>query len=423
VPTLRQLNGPSLDQHDGPPAGAAGGGDIRTLPAPRWWAEQAQALLQACQEAAGAMLGFPESQAYPTHPIMAEFLGVALNTLGEPGDQRMRYGVNAAAVEQRVVEWFANLYDLPADQAWGYVTGSGSEGNTWGLLLGREACGGVQARPVLYSSSAAHYSVAKAALVLGVPHCVVRQQSTGEMDYDSLAAALQENADRPAIILATAGTTMTEAIDDVWAIDAICRKVGVPHHYVHLDAALCGLTLPWHPSPDAPRLTFDGPIQSISVSIHKFWGSPQPCGIALARRPHVERIREAVEYVGSGNGTLFGSRAGFAAVHTWLCIATCEPHMPGLVRQCVDNAAYLTRRMRAVGIDAWRNPHALTVVFPEPGPELLRKHQLPAAEGAAHVITVPSVSWENLDAFVDRLAEDFDPALTSRGPLLTASPA
>jgi histidine decarboxylase len=72
---------------------------------------------------------------------------------------------------------------------------------------------------------------------------IVPADDCGEMDYDALALAAEARADRPAIIVATVGTTMTEAVDDVARIHAALDRAGVPSRHIHVDGALSGGSL------------------------------------------------------------------------------------------------------------------------------------------------------------------------------------
>ena len=58
-----------------------------------------------------------------------------------------------------VLQWFARLWEIDADEMWGYVTNCGTEGNLHGILVGRETL----PDGILYSSKETHYSVFKAA--------------------------------------------------------------------------------------------------------------------------------------------------------------------------------------------------------------------------------------------------------------------
>jgi histidine decarboxylase len=46
------------------------------------------------------------------------------------------------------------------------------------------------------------------------------------------------------------------------------------------------------------------------------------------------------------------------------------------------------------------NPHSLTVVFHQPGEQIVRRYQLACARGLAHAIVMPNVTEDLLDRFV-----------------------
>ena len=102
---------------------------------------------------------------------------------------------------------------------------------------------------------AAHYSVGKAVDLLR--HAVRRRSAptrTGEMDYDDLADQLDRHRDRPAIVVATIGTTMTEAVDDVRRISGVLDAPAHRRRFVHADAALAGIPLALLDPDDAARV-------------------------------------------------------------------------------------------------------------------------------------------------------------------------
>jgi histidine decarboxylase len=74
-------------------------------------------------------------------------------------------------------------------------------------------------------------------------------------------------------------------------------------------------------------------------------------------------------------------------------------------KSCVENAAYLRVELNAIGINAWSNPQALTVVFPKPAEAICKKWQLATDADIAHVICMPGVTREQLDDFVKDIRE------------------
>ena len=109
----------------------------------------------------------------------------------------------------------------------------------YGLYLARE----LHPEAMLYFSEEAHYSI------LNMPHTTVKRRADGEIDYDDLRNMLTVHQDRPAIILATIGTTMRGAVDDIPTIRQIINELHIEQHYIHADAALSGMILPYVDDP------------------------------------------------------------------------------------------------------------------------------------------------------------------------------
>jgi histidine decarboxylase len=201
------------------------------------------------------------------------------------------------------------------------------------------------------------------------------------------------------VIFANIGTTMKEARDDIATIRGILDDLAIENRYIHCDAALCGGYAAF--LEPRPAWDFEDGADSIAISGHKFIGSPIPCGIALARRRHVERIGHSVAYIGSVDTTISGSRNGYTPLLLWYAIRSLGRE--GLRRRTADAlavAAYAEQRLQEVGLAAWRNPQALTVVFPKPPAAVCDKWQLATAGGASHIICMPHVRREQIDALV-----------------------
>jgi len=72
-------------------------------------------------------------------------------------------------------------------------------------------------------------------------------------------------------------------------------------------------------------------------------------------------------------------------------------------KNCLENAAFLRDKLNEIGISAWSNPNALTVVFPKPCVHICKKWQLATENEIAHVICMPGITKEKLMEFVDDL--------------------
>jgi histidine decarboxylase len=324
------------------------------------------------------------------------FLSLPLNNVGDPFYSGY-YGLDSREFELEVLDWFAKLYNAPLDNYWGYVTNGGTEGNMYGLYLARE----LYPKGVVYYSQDTHYSVGKNIRMLNVEHVMIKSRRNGEMDYDDLHHMLSTWRSAPPIILANVGTTMKEGFDDITKIKRILNLLAIPEYYIHVDAALGGMTLPFI---DGSRpFDFSTGAQSMSISGHKFIGAPIPCGVVLALKSNVGRVSRQIEYVGSLDSTVSGSRNGFTPILLWYAINKLGFNgFKKMVRGCLRTAEYMVKKFNEIGIRAWKNDHAITVVFPRPNEQICRKWCLAVEGEIAHVICMPHVSRE----IVDEVAKD-----------------
>ena len=289
----------------------------------------------------------------------------------------------------------AELVQLPADEAWGYVTSGGTEGNMYGIYVGRE----MLRDPVAYFSQDTHYSVLKILHVLNIRNIMIRSQGNGEIDYDDLRESIRINRDAPALIVANIGTTMKGAVDDLDRIRSILEELALPRHYIHADAALNGMILPFVDEPQP--FGFDSGIDSIAISGHKLIGSPLPCGVVVTKKEYTAQIGRAIEYVGALDTTLLGSRNAITPVIIWYSLTkNGRDGFRHIVAQMLDTAEYAVQEFNANGIPAWRARNSATVVFPRPSPYVLFQWQLAPLGDIAHLITMPHVTREMIDLVI-----------------------
>ena len=288
-----------------------------------------------------------------------------------------------------------------ADSFWGYVTNGGTEGNMYGIFLGRE----LFPEGLVYYSEDTHYSVSKILRCLHVRNIMIKSLPDGRIDLDDLRETIKIHRDVPPIIFANIGTTIKGAVDDLDGIRQILDDLAVPQHYIHADAALSGMILPFVDDPQP--WDFAAGVDSIAISGHKMIGSPIPCGVALAKRSHVDRIARSVEYVGTLDTTLAGSRNGITPLFLWYAFRTVG--IKGLrrrVRACFEVADYAIEQFRRIGRDAWRHRNSVTVVFARPLAPIIHKWQLAVHHEVAHIITMPHVTRAMIDQLIDDVAQN-----------------
>ncbi|WP_419919346.1 histidine decarboxylase [Candidatus Poriferisocius sp.] len=337
--------------------------------------------------------GYPVNQNFD-YSELQPLLAFAANNVGDPFGYS-RYQANTHETEREVVHTVAELLRLPTDQAWGYVTSGGTEGNMYGIYVGRE----MLHEPIAYFSQDTHYSVLKILHILKIRNIMIRSQENGEIDYDDLRESIRINRDVPALIIANIGTTMKGAIDDLDRIRGIIEDLALTQYYIHADEALSGMILPFVDDPQP--FGFDHGIDSAAVSGHKMFGSPLPCGVVVTKREHTAQIGRAIEYVGALDTTLLGSRSAIAPVILWYSL-TKHGHdgFREMVARMLDMAEYAVQQFNANGIPAWRNKNSPTVVFPRPSPYVLFQWQLAPLDDFAHLITMPQITHEMIDAII-----------------------
>lgn len=355
--------------------------------------ERLDSYISQVEDRAQHFLGYPIATDFD-YSALLPLLKYPLNNVGDPMVEST-YDLNSRSLEMEVLQFFAGLFRAKPSEWWGYVTNGGSEGNLYGLYLARE----LYPKGMVYYSESTHYSVQKNISLLNMPSIVIRSKENGEIDYEDLAHTIRMNRHLPVIILANIGTTMTEAKDDLQTIKRILKDNAISNSYIHCDAALAGSYAPF--LEPRPAFDFQDGADSIAISGHKFIGSPLPCGVVLVKKLYRDRIGRAVQYIGTLDTTISGSRNGHSAAFLWYAIK--RMGVDGLrrrINQSLEIAAYTVDRLNAMGIKAWRNQNALTVVFPEPDETIIKKWQLATDSGRSHIICMPGVEKADIDRFL-----------------------
>ncbi|MBV9285751.1 MAG: aminotransferase class V-fold PLP-dependent enzyme [Acidimicrobiia bacterium] len=161
---------------------------------------------------------------------IADFITAAVN----------RYTTVAAlapafvAIEQQTIQWICDLFDYPP-HAQGVLTTGGSMANFSAIVTARDNKG----TGTIYVDDQAHHSITKAAALAGFPPTAIRilpSDNDLRLDLDALEKAITDDPD-PALVVASAGTTNTGAVDNLNAVAGIADRHGL---WFHVDAAYGG---------------------------------------------------------------------------------------------------------------------------------------------------------------------------------------
>ena len=207
----------------------------------------------------------------------------------------------AARLENRMVAWIAEIVGYP-EGAGGTLTSGGSVAALTAIVAAREARGLRSRdfpRAVVYATSQEHYSVRKAVHLAGVgeaPCRIVAMDDAYRMAPESLAAHVRKDRAEgllPWLVVSTAGTTNTGAVDPLDAISAIARADGLWHH---VDGAYGG----FYVLVPARREVLRGIEASDSVVLdpHKSLFLPYGSGAVVVRdATHLETFRFGAPYL------------------------------------------------------------------------------------------------------------------------------
>ena len=194
-------------------------------------------------------------------------------------------------IEKSVAKALAHLFGLKGPHAGGISVQGGSASNTTALVVARNTlfpdtkengnCS--QGRKlVLFTNAHGHYSIEKAAQMLGLGRTSVWSvavDAEGQMSTEDLETQInkaKEGGFTPFFVNATAGTTVLGSFDSFPAISKVCKA----HHlWLHIDASWGGPAIfaPRH----AHKLAGSHLADSLAINPHKMMGVPLTCSFLL----------------------------------------------------------------------------------------------------------------------------------------------
>ncbi|MGB8590914.1 MAG: pyridoxal-dependent decarboxylase [Candidatus Acidiferrales bacterium] len=295
--------------------------------------------------------------------ILAEMLAAGLNANLGGRDQ------SPVELERQVVRWTREIFGFPESASGLFVTGT-SLANLIAVVIARDVALGFDVRRrgvaaetkrlTSYASTAVHGCIGKAMDLSGVGSDALRLIPTDDryrIDLAALENAIQKDRDAgftPFLVVGTAGTVDTGAIDDLAAISDLCRRESL---WFHVDGAYGALA---KLAPDlAPRLAGIERADSLAFDFHKWGQVPYDAGFILVRdavlhknafaspAAYLKRVERGLA-AGSPWPCDFGPdlSRGFRALKTWFTLKVYGTDALGAVisRTC-QLARYLEGRI------------------------------------------------------------------------------
>jgi aromatic-L-amino-acid decarboxylase len=275
----------------------------------------------------------------------------------------------ALDVERQIALWMAQAFDFPPDASGIFVTGA-SMANFLSLLVARERAAGAKnvrlnglnaldSMLVAYASREVHNCVRQAMELsgLGARHLrLIPSDERRSMRISDLQHAIA--ADRaagltPFMIVGTAGTVDTGAIDD---LDALADVASEEEMWFHIDGAFGALAAL---SPALkPLVKGLERADSIAFDFHKWLHVPYDAGFVLVRDPEVHRraFKADAAYLSRAPRGLAAGETwpcdlgpdlsrGFRALKTWFTIETFGAELLGA---CIEQTCRMARRLEGL---------------------------------------------------------------------------
>lgn len=312
--------------------------------------------------------------------MLAEMLAAGLNANLGGRDQI------PLEVERQVTEWMRTLFGFPAGASGLFVTGT-SMANFLAVKVARDARLGCAVRRqgiaqatqklAAYASTAVHGCVPRALDLAGLGSDALRLVAVGDrqrMDLEALAAAVRADREAgftPFLVVGTAGTVDTGAIDDLAALAEFCAEQQL---WFHIDGA-CGALGMLAPE-IAPRLEGIARADSLAFDFHKWAQVPYDAGFLLMRdgARHQQSFAAPCNYLSrQDRGMAAGSpwpcdfgpdlSRGFRALKTWATLKVYGTEAIGaVISHTCALARYLESRICATPELELMAPVALNIV-------------------------------------------------------------
>ncbi|KAK6359326.1 hypothetical protein TWF696_000487 [Orbilia brochopaga] len=346
---------------------------------------------------------------YPFHmgsysalgPVIGHFLDVDI-----PQDW-------AKARGDEILKSRMKTFGLCSPEVMSQFHGAFTNGSTMGNRVGIHAALTRLPGAYLYFSTESHFSVMKTARDCDVltnrwstrkpRYSPIKCDKNGSILVDALVKqaladwrdCIKNREEYHLILFANMGTTFLGARDNLKEIYAKLRTVGIEISHIHVDGALdfgfgnCGVTLGLPGTVDSVGIPS---IQGITLSHHKALGG-MVSGEVIYWDPEGDRCSPLAWNV--------EQRVVF---ETWLYAQAYSPtDIARMFKYCRTNALRLESGLKQAGLVVKLNPESITVVLDRPPSWVIEEFSLRPEGDWVHFITMPHVSPETIDLFVNRV--------------------
>ena len=247
---------------------------------------------QGIKPASGGHIGYiPGGGIYTA--ALADFIAAVTNEYagiyyGSPG---------AVTIENELIDWMKEVFGFPKE-AVGNLTSGGSIANLIALTAARDKHGIKNERitqSVIYTSPQVHHCIHKALRIIGLADIQIRfleLDAYSRIDTTRLSEAIQQDIKDgciPFMVIASAGTTDTGAVDPLANIGALAHKHKL---WYHIDGAYGGFFI----LSESKKHLFKGIAMADSLVIDPHKGLFLPYGLGTVLIKDKEAVFQSHHY-------------------------------------------------------------------------------------------------------------------------------
>jgi aromatic-L-amino-acid decarboxylase len=267
-------------------------------------------------------------------------------------------GPGAVTIENELINWLKTIFRFPSS-ALGNLTSGGSIANLIALTAARDKHGvknELVTKSVIYLSEQVHHCTQKALRIIGLGDVIIRMIQIDEFSrikvahFEQMLTEDQAQGLHPFLVLASAGTTDTGAIDPLKEIGEIAKKNNL---WYHVDAAYGGFFI----LTDRAGAKFEGIEMADSLVIDPHKGLFLPYGLGAVLVKDKEALFQSHHYTANYMQDAFKENMPinpadtspeltkhFRGLRLWLPL---QIHGIEPFKACLEEKLYLTDYFRA----------------------------------------------------------------------------
>jgi histidine decarboxylase len=351
-------------------------------------------------------IGIQTTQRIKYYNIINKFSSIIMNNISDPFfPPKVDILPNTYSLERECIKTYGKWIGISPKNVWGICTNSGSESCFYGIVYANKYFNNKS--PYVIFAKESHYTLERYCNLLKLNLILCDVNEYDEIDTNSFKNIIISNKDlfikNGLIIILTEGTTMKGGYDNLSEINKIMDTEYNNDYYLHLDACLGGLILPF--LDNNPINYKKNKFNSISVSCHKMLGTPYPTGMFITTLDN--KLHNTSNYTSIDDGTLFCARNGQSILYLYmyLCQKSSFNERKKDVLYCINLRDYFIKKLKENNIHFFCNlqSNASNCIYfykKTINKKLIDKFHLVNNNIYFHIYIMPHVKKNILDEFI-----------------------